>query len=132
MKKYLLDTNMCIFYIKGQYNLHAKISEIGDRYCYISEVTVAELKYGVQNSSFTEKNQSTINEFIADFAVILMYNSLNIYAQEKARLKRSGTIIPDFDILIGSTAINNDMVMVTNNVAHFNRLENIIIEDWTK
>ena len=40
-------------------------------------------------------------------------------------------MIDDFDILIGATAVTNDIVMVTNNVAHLSRLENIIIEDWT-
>ena len=40
-------------------------------------------------------------------------------------------MIDDFDILIGSTSVANDMIMVTNNVAHLSRLDNIIIEDWT-
>lgn len=40
-------------------------------------------------------------------------------------------MIDDFDILIGATAIANDMIMVTNNVAHLSRLDNIVIEDWT-
>jgi tRNA(fMet)-specific endonuclease VapC len=40
-------------------------------------------------------------------------------------------LIDDFDILIGSTAIANDMIMVTNNVSHLGRLDNITIEDWT-
>jgi tRNA(fMet)-specific endonuclease VapC len=39
-------------------------------------------------------------------------------------------MIDDFDLLIGATAINHNMIMVTNNVAHLSRLENIIIEDW--
>ena len=56
---------------------------------------------------------------------------MDIYAKEKARLRKHGMLIDDFDILIGSTAIANDMTMVTNNVAHLSRLNNIIIEDWT-
>lgn len=40
-------------------------------------------------------------------------------------------MIDDFDILIGATSIVNNMIMVTNNFAHLNKLENIIIEDWT-
>ena len=41
-------------------------------------------------------------------------------------------MIDDFDILIGATFVINYMVMVTNNIAHLKRLDNIIIEDWTK
>jgi len=40
-------------------------------------------------------------------------------------------MIDDFDILIGSTAMANEMIMVTNNVSHFDRISNITIEDWT-
>ena len=72
-----------------------------------------------------------VEAFILKFAVIPIYSSLDIYAKEKAKLRKQGLLIDDFDILIGSTAVFNDMVMVTNNVSHLSRLDNIIIEDWT-
>lgn len=54
MKKYLLDTNICIYFIKGQFELNRKIAEVGEQNCFISEMTVAELKYGVENSKTVE------------------------------------------------------------------------------
>ncbi|HRO43839.1 MAG TPA: hypothetical protein PL009_13465 [Flavipsychrobacter sp.] len=72
-----------------------------------------------------------VEAFIPKFFIIPIYNSLDVYAKEKARLRRQGLMIDDFDILIGATAVANDMVMVTNNVAHLQRLKNIVIEDWT-
>ena len=72
-----------------------------------------------------------VEAFIPKFAIIPIYNSLDIYAKEKAKLRRQGLLIDDFDILIGATAVANDMVMVTNNVVHLNRLDKITIEDWT-
>lgn len=131
MKKYLLDTNICIYFIKGQYKLYNKIAEVGEENCFISEITVAELKYGIENSKTIEAMRKVVEAFIPKFATIPVYNSLDIYAKEKARLRKQGLIIDDFDILIGTTAIANNMVMVTNNVAHLSRLENITIEDWT-
>lgn len=131
MKKYLLDTNICIFFIKGQYNLYRKIKEVGEENCFISEITVAELKYGVENSKTADAMRTIIDAFLPKFAVIPIYNSLDVYAKEKARLRKHGLMIDDFDILIGATAITNDMIMVTNNVAHLNRLKDISIEDWT-
>ncbi len=41
-------------------------------------------------------------------------------------------MIDDFDILFGATAVTNEMIMVTNNVDHLSRLDNIVVEDWTK
>jgi tRNA(fMet)-specific endonuclease VapC len=131
MKKYLLDTNICIFYIKGQYELNKKIAEVGEENCFISEMTVAELKYGVENSKTIETMRKIVEAFIQNFAVIPIYNSLDIYAKEKTKLRRQGLLIDDFDILIGATSIANGLIMVTNNVAHLNRLDNIVVEDWT-
>ena len=131
MKQYLLDTNICIFYLKGQYNLNKKIAEVGEENCFISEMTVAEMKYGTENSKTAEIMRPIVEAFIPKFIVIPIYASLDIYAKEKASLRKNGLLIDDFDILIGATSINHNMVMVTNNVSHLKRLNNIVIEDWT-
>ncbi len=132
MKKYLLDTNICIYFIKGLFELNKKIIKVGQENCFISEMTVAELKYGIENSKTPEKMRTVVEAFIPKLAVIPIYNCLDIYAFEKAKLRRKGFMIDDFDILIGATSVVNNMVMVTNNSAHLNSLDNIIIEDWTK
>jgi tRNA(fMet)-specific endonuclease VapC len=111
--------------------LGQKISDVGQENCFISEITVAELKYGIENSSTIESIKDIVEGFLPKFPILPIYNSLDIYAKEKARLRKQGLLVDDFDILIGATAIFNNLVMVTNNVAHFNRLTNIEIEDWT-
>jgi tRNA(fMet)-specific endonuclease VapC len=57
---------------------------------------------------------------------------LDTYATEKARLRKAGNVIDDFDLLIGSTAVTFDMKMITNNTNHFSRINNIQLEDWTE
>jgi tRNA(fMet)-specific endonuclease VapC len=131
LKKYLLDTNICIFFIKGQYGLNKKIADVGEQNCFISEMTVAELKYGIENSKTPDIMRPIVEAFISKLVIIPVFNSLDIYAREKVKLRRQGQMIDDFDILIGATAIANDMIMVTNNVEHLKRLGNIQIEDWT-
>jgi predicted nucleic acid-binding protein len=51
------DTNICIFYLKGRFNLNTKIEPVGFENCFVSEMTVAELKFGVENSEHVEKNR---------------------------------------------------------------------------
>jgi tRNA(fMet)-specific endonuclease VapC len=131
LNKYLLDTNICIFFIKGKFELDKKIAEVGEENCFISEITIAELKYGIENSKTVEAMRKIVEPFINKFAVIPVYNSLDIYAKEKAKLRKQGLMIDDFDILIGTTAIFNNMIMVTNNVTHLSRPDKIVIEDWT-
>jgi tRNA(fMet)-specific endonuclease VapC len=57
---------------------------------------------------------------------------LDFYAEEKARLMKSGNLIDDFDLLIGSTAVVHEMTMVTNNETHFERINGIKIKNWVK
>lgn len=131
MKKYLLDTNICAYFLNGKFNLEAKIEEVGIENCFVSEITIAELKYGVEKSTLKEKNRKTLIKFQSKFDVIPIFPSLDIYAKEKVRLKTKGKILDDFDLLIGSTAIFYNLTLVTKNVSDFDRLENIEIEDWT-
>ncbi len=56
--KYLLDTNICIYYLKGIHSVDKKIKKIGISNCSISEITVAELKYGIEKSEKKEKTRS--------------------------------------------------------------------------
>jgi tRNA(fMet)-specific endonuclease VapC len=132
LKSYLFDTNICIYYIKGSFNLKEKFQTIQKEYRYISEITLAELKFGVQNSQEPKKNQATLNDFLTGVQILPIFNSLDLYAEEKARLRRKGEPIDDFDLLIGVSSIANEMVLVTNNESHLKRISNIVIENWTK
>ncbi len=132
MKQYLIDTNICIYYIKGLFNLNEKFLEVNPDNCFISEITLAELMFGVENSEKKEKNQKALDDFLSGVKVIPIFHALSHYAKEKARLRKTGTPIDDFDLLIGTSAITHNLVLVTNNTAHFKRIKNIKIEDWTK
>ena len=131
MKKYLLDTNICAYFLNGKYNLEEKINEVGFKNCLVSEITIAELKYGVEKSTYKERNREILESFQTKFGIVPIFPSLEIYAKEKARLKTKGKILDDFDLLIGATAIFNNFTLVTKNVSDFDRLNEIIIEDWT-
>ncbi|HET7361738.1 MAG TPA: type II toxin-antitoxin system VapC family toxin [Salinimicrobium sp.] len=132
MKKYLLDTNICVYFLNGRFNLEEKFDHIGIENCFVSEITIAELKYGIARSSKKEKNRKIVNTFQKKFNIIPIFPALDIYAKEKARLKTKGKTVDDFDILIGATAIYNGLIMVTKNKRHFDRLKGITIEDWTE
>lgn len=132
MKKYLLDTNICIYYIKGKFGLKEKFRIAKKENLFISEITLAELKFGVRNSESPKKNQATLEDFLTGVQIIPIFNALDLYAEEKARLRKTGQTIDDFDLLIGVSSVANGMLLVTNNESHFERITNIEIENWTK
>lgn len=128
--KYLLDTNICIHFFRGKFNLFEKFQEVTVDNCAISEITLAELYFGAENSLSPKKNIKLIDEFSEQVKILPIFNSINIYAKEKVRLRKNGKMISDFDLLIGSTAIANDLIMVTENVNEFKRIRGIEIENW--
>lgn len=132
MNQYLLDTNICIYYIKGLHDLKSKIKKVGPENCFISEITLAELKFGVAKSQAKKKNQKALENFLSGIQILPIFPALDNYAAEKARLQKSGKIIDEFDLLIGVTAVSFDLILVTNNISHFSRLNDIKLEDWTE
>ena len=134
MSKYLLDTNICIHFMKGEYELGEKIKQVGIDNCYFSELTILELLFGVENSSDSnrEKNRKTFMQFYkrVNTNIIHINSSFETYAIEKARLRKIGKMISEFDMLIGCSAIANDLITVTRNTKDFERLSNIQLENW--
>ena len=78
-----------------------------------------------------KRNKEIIDKFLSTFTILPIITSLDVYAQEKTRLRKKGRPLDDFDLLIGATAVSNKLTLVTKNVTDFDRLENIKIEDWT-
>lgn len=132
MIKYLLDTNICAYFLNGKFDLVETIERKGFVHCAVSEITIAELKYGAEKSLYKEKNRKVIELFQQQFNILPIFSALDIYAKEKARLKIKGMMLDDFDLLIGSTAIFNNLIVVTKNKSDFERMEQIKIEDWTE
>ena len=131
MAKYLLDTNTCVFFLRGKLKLNEIIIEKGRENCYISEISVAELRYGAENSDNPTKSHKAVDAFVNGLTIIPIFGCIKKYAKEKVRLRKIGKPIHDeFDLLIGVTAIENKLTLVTDNFKDFERLAGIKIENW--
>ena len=64
MKGYLLDTNICIFAFRGENGIIERIRQCGEANCYVSDITVMELKYGAYKSAKMQENLSIVNNFL--------------------------------------------------------------------
>lgn len=138
MTQYLLDTNICIYLLKNKFGVMQHVLDSGIENCHISEITYAELLYGAECCARPYQERKAIDLLVSKISIIPIFDALPLYAKEKFRLKNVGLPVGeahksgDFDILIGTTAIVNDMVMVTENVKHLSRLKGISIENWSK
>jgi len=130
--KYLLDSNICIHFFRGKFGIIDKLHEIGMENCAISEITLAELVFGAEKSASPKKNHKIIEQFISQLTILPIFDAILTYGKEKARLQNTGKMISDFDLLIGCTAIENKLIMVTENINEFERIAKIKIENWVK
>lgn len=132
MKRYLLDTNICIYFLRNRFDIDKRIATVGWNNCCISEITVAELLYGAERSNDVEKNVRLVEEFCNCIDTIPIKEVLTVYARQKVILRKKGTPIDDLDLFIGATAVAYQYIMVTENIRHLNRLDGIQIENWVK
>jgi tRNA(fMet)-specific endonuclease VapC len=129
-KEYLLDTNICIYFLKDKYGIPDKIKRIGRKKCFISEITLAELYFGACNSNNKLEKMKGVKALEEFFTVIPLYEILEDYGDIKSFLRKNGQPLEDFDLLIGATAVAKNLVMVTENVRHLSRIPNIQVENW--
>lgn len=128
---WLLDTDTCVFFLRGDEKIHARITEIGRETIAISVVSLVELRYGAEYSAETMKNHQVVDQFVGGLAVLGIDDRVaRAFAKIKTDLRRAGTLIPDFDLLIAATAAANNLTLVTNNTAHFDRISNLRLANW--
>ena len=130
MKGYLLDTDIVVFFLRNIKEITEHLSSIDPKDVYVSEVTVAELEYGCRCSGKYEENAQLLDRFLSLVNVVPFSDAISLYAKERHRLRVQGLRIEDFDLLIGCTSVAKGLLMITNNVKHYYRIEGIQIENW--
>ena len=132
-KQYILDTCICAYWLRDKMNVREHINAVGFDNCCISELTVAELKYGKaygQMKGGPQYREQPMKEFFKAIKVLPIAPIFDQYAEEKARLALAGTPTGEFDLLIGCTAVAKDMILVTENVKDFQNIKGIRLENW--
>lgn len=125
---YLLDTDILIAMLRDQYAIREILLEVGLDDCAVSEESIAELYYGVFKRNNSEKEQKKVRFIENNFSVIRP--PLLEYGKIRAGLETEGRPIDSMDLLIASSAIANNLTLVTHNTKHFSRIPNLKIEDW--
>ncbi len=131
MLKYMLDTNIVIYVIKNRpisildvFNLHA------GQMC-ISSITFAELLHGVEKSAKPEHNLRQVEDFVSRLEVLdYGIKAGGHYGDIRADLEKKGTTIGINDLHIAGHARSEAMVLVTNNLREFDRVEGLRLDNW--
>ena len=128
--RYLLDTNICIAFLRGNRDIADKLISIGEGYCCLSVITLYELMFGAYYSKHEEREVAKVKLFTERFPIISLIDSAEKYAIIKTRLRSQGIMIDEFDLMIAATAWAGDYILVTDNVKHFQRIKDLRMENW--
>ena len=130
MDKYLLDTCVCISMFRNEGHVRETLLHVGLQNCYISEITIAELFFGLAKASDKKRKLEDIHNVQRLFRVLPTYPSFKEYGEIRYTLERAGQRIDQFDLLISATAIHHDLTLVTSNLRHFERVQDLKIVNW--
>ena len=130
--KYLLDTNVCIVYLKGRnLNLKLRLDAVPIEEIAVCSVVKAELCYGAMKSANPERNFALQQAFLNRF-VSLPFDDLaaTTFGTVRAQLEIRGMPIGAYDLQIAAIALANNLTLVTHNTREFERVDGLQLEDW--
>ncbi|MCF3644483.1 type II toxin-antitoxin system tRNA(fMet)-specific endonuclease VapC [Planktothrix agardhii] len=130
--KYLLDTNVCIIYLKGRnLNLKQKLESVAIQEIAVCSIIKAELCFGAMKSANPERNFALQQAFLEQF-VSLPFDDLaaTTFGVIRSQLEIKGTPIGAYDLQIAAIALANNLTLVTHNTQEFRRVEGLQVEDW--
>jgi tRNA(fMet)-specific endonuclease VapC len=132
MPRYLLDTIICI-YIKNHRpaEVLARFSKLPPGKVVMSAITYGELCFGAEKSSKTRESLHILEQLIALIPVLPLDENVSIqYGKIRQHLQASGNLIGNNDLWIAVHALANKLILVTNNVAEFERVPGLRVENW--
>ena len=130
MEKYILDTDIASYLIRGNHEVvNRKFLELYER-CVISSITAAELQYGAK-----KRNNKQMTQKVKGFCELVEIipwdgNAAKAYAKLRVELETSGIPIGSMDMLIAASALANKAILVTNNTKHFSRIKELKLDNW--
>lgn len=134
MKQVLIDTDIISYFLKGNENVFLRFQEYLKEFdrINISIITYYEIVSGLTFKN-AEKQLQIFEEFCSTARIInLSKDSIKVAADIYANQRKKGEAVDDIDILIAGIAICNDLVLVTNNIKHFGKIEGLVVENWTE
>ncbi len=127
---FLLDTDICSAYLKGRHQVHGRFIQHGGR-LHVSTVTVAELFSWVLRAKTSPDRLDGLLDLLDEFVVLdVTQDVARRFGEVRAGLLDRGRPTPNFDLLIGATALVHNLTLVTHNVQDFADIPNLTVADW--
>jgi tRNA(fMet)-specific endonuclease VapC len=127
---YLIDTDWVIDHLNHIERVTRRLEELAPGGLALSSLSLAELYEGVYYSRDPVESEAALQRFLNPELIILGLDeeTCKIFGKERGRLRGTGLLIGDCDLLIGATALRHRLTLLTNNRRHFERIEGLRME----
>ena len=126
---YLVDTDWAVHWLHSNERIQQRVEELRGQGLGISAVSLAELWEGVHYSRDPRESEHQLHGFLSRVSLIgIDSETCKLFGKERGRLRAEGKRIGDFDLLIGVTACQHELTLLTNNRRHFENIDGLRIE----
>lgn len=133
---WMLDTNILVYFANrkpGHERIARRMSGRSPGEVRISAITLAELRFGIENGEFRRDNEAALDELLEiiqaeDFPA----GAAGEFGKIKCALLSRGKPIGPYDLLIAAHARHVGAVLVTNNESEFRRVPRLAVQNWLK
>ena len=122
--EYLIDTDWVINWLHGVPRVMTRVEQLIPDGIGISPLSLAELYDGILGDADPAHSEGELFAFLARgiTTVEVDLETCRVFARERRRLRAAGNLIPDFDLMIGATALRYNLTLLSNNRRHFQRI----------
>ena len=134
MKRYLIDSNIWIYAMKGRHpDVRRTLEAQAVANVHLSTVVMGELAFGWASSQKPKETRSQVQEFLARFPRLGVDDGVaEVYGNLRQSLQSQGQPIGMNDFWIAAQALTHKLILVTNNTREFSRVPQLRIENWVE
>jgi len=109
-----------------------RLREIPVAMQFTSSITVGEIYYGLYKSDRPDYYSERLERLVWPHVQIVPFDrdAAETYGELRAELERKGERLSDPDLMIAAISLSRNLVVVTGNIKHFGRIENLKVENW--
>jgi tRNA(fMet)-specific endonuclease VapC len=130
--RFLLDTNVWVDYLNRRYSsVVERIQTAGPDDLALSSVVLAELRYGADKSQHPAQNHARLDVLVGEVPLLAFdADAAAVFGRLRSHLESQGSPIGPYDMQIAAQALSRQLVLVTDNVREFGRIQNLRVENW--
>ncbi|MDR1993364.1 MAG: type II toxin-antitoxin system VapC family toxin [Nitrososphaerota archaeon] len=127
-----LDTDLLVAILRGKREVCQIVEELDwESKGVTTVINVFELFFGASKSDRRNENVAEVQTLLEKLEILPLDNfSAKKAGEIFADLAIKGQVMDFRDAMIAGIVIENNLTLITRNIAHFSRVKNLSVETW--